>query len=330
MGDNVICEVMAVQIPSAGLLFMHRLLSFSTPSHRHLSSRHILVKLHRGIRALSTGCVKCNENEGPKSDPSSELSSRRRRPLSPLERISGLLPQDALSPEVLQLREQDRRGPTEDPATHCTPEESGHVAVPEEDDSVAAEGPNASGAQSNGALQEEKATLPGESLLAVGELLVAEYRKKGRVEFRKMFQLQPGTRLQSSWGIIPHDDIAGQPAGGFLKTGRGVPIFIRRASLEDYVLFMKRGPAIAYPKVQESFVCSLCKRVVRWFFFADTVCFVFVFLSPGCSHHAADDGCDRGGLRVGIRLGVRGHVSVPVQSRSPSITPFFICYYCNF
>uniref|UniRef100_A0A3Q3W396 tRNA (adenine(58)-N(1))-methyltransferase n=1 Tax=Mola mola TaxID=94237 RepID=A0A3Q3W396_MOLML len=91
-------------------------------------------------------------------------------------------------------------------------------------------------------------TLPGESLLAFGELLVAEYLKKQRVEFRKMFQLQSGARLQSSWGILQHDHIVGQPAGRFLKTGRGVPIFIRRASLEDYVLFMKRGPAISYPK----------------------------------------------------------------------------------
>lgn len=282
MGYNVISEIMA-QIPSAGLLFMHRLLRFSASSHRHLSSRHILVKLHREIRAFSTGCVKCNENEGHKSDPSIELSSRqtplprRRRPLSPLERISGLLPQDALSPEVMQLREQDQRGPTEDPATHCTPEEGGHVAVPEGDDSVAAEGPNAPGAQSNGALHEEKPTLPGESLLAVGELLVAEYRKKWRVEFRKMFQLQPGTRLQSSWGIILHDDIAGQPAGVFLKTGRGVPIFIRRASLEDYVLFMKRGPAIAYPKVQESFVRSFVKELFAGSFCRYCVFFVFFF-----------------------------------------------------
>lgn len=38
--------------------------------------------------------------------------------------------------------------------------------------------------------------------------------------------------------------------------------------------------------------------------------------SPGCCHHADDDGCDRRGLCAGVRLRVRGHVSVPVQSRS--------------
>uniref|UniRef100_A0A3Q3QUE3 tRNA (adenine(58)-N(1))-methyltransferase n=2 Tax=Monopterus albus TaxID=43700 RepID=A0A3Q3QUE3_MONAL len=63
-----------------------------------------------------------------------------------------------------------------------------------------------------------------------------------------MFQLKEGAHLHISRGIILHDDIAGQSAGRFLKTNGGVPIFIHRASLEDYVLHMKRGPAIAYPK----------------------------------------------------------------------------------
>lgn len=330
---------MAVQMPFAGLVFVHRLVRISTSSQRHLCNRDILVKLHkcrREIRAFSTASVKCNESEGDKSGSSPlgiELTSRqtplsrRRRPLSPLERISGLLTQDALSPEVMQLMEQNQQGPAEEPdvqvsVTHCTPEESG----PKADDSEShrasdtAEEPNTSGAQQNGAFHEEKSwpTLPGESLLAFGEMLVAEYRKKRRVEFRKMFQLQSGTRLQSSWGVILHDDIVGQPAGRFLKTGRGVPILIRRASLDDYVLLMKRGPAITYPKVQDFFLCYSVKEYGSVVLLTDIVYFLSLF--PGCSHYADDDGCHRGGLRVGVRLGVRGHVSVPVQSRSPPIT----------
>ncbi|XP_070776985.1 tRNA (adenine(58)-N(1))-methyltransferase, mitochondrial [Enoplosus armatus] len=266
---------MAVQMPFAGLLLMHRLVRISTSSQRHLSNRDVLVKLHkcrREIRTFSTDSEKCDENEGDNSDsspPSSKLTSRRallsrgRRPLSPLERISGLLPQDSLSPEVMQLRQQNQQGPGEDTnaqvsVTHCTQQESGREAIPKEGDSETHHAsdpdmePNTSETQVNAAFHEGERltspTLPGERLLVLGELLIAEYRKKGRVEFRKMFQLQTGTRLQSSWGIILHDDIAGQPAGSFLKTSRGVHILIRRPSLEDYVLCMKRGPAIAYPK----------------------------------------------------------------------------------
>ncbi|KAE8289617.1 tRNA (adenine(58)-N(1))-methyltransferase, mitochondrial [Larimichthys crocea] len=196
------------------------LLRISTCSQRLLCNRDILAKLHKCRREASTAVQK-------------------EATLSPLERISGLLPQDALSPEVMQLREQNQQD-VQVPVTHCTPEESGLGESPKKDDSE--------NHHVEPHTQETSATLPGESLLAFGEQLVAEYRRKGRVQFRKMFQLQAGTRLQSSWGTILHDDIAGQPAGQFLKTGRGVPILIRRASLEDYVLFMKRGPAIAYPK----------------------------------------------------------------------------------
>lgn len=215
------------------------------------SNRVFFLKLHkcrRELRTFSADPVKLKEIEGDHSSLSPELNSRwtlvskRRRPLSPLERISGLLPQDALSPEVMQLRDQDRTETTDDPETHQ--EHSGTT----EDGSDTVGEPNPPGAHWS---EEEGScsSVPGERLLSLGELLVAEHSKKRRVEFKKLFQLQPGARLMSSWGFIQHDDIVGQRSGQFLKTGRGVSILIRRPSLEDYVLLMKRGPAIAYPKV---------------------------------------------------------------------------------
>ncbi|KAK2826378.1 hypothetical protein Q5P01_020592 [Channa striata] len=247
-------------MPFAGLRMVHRLVGDCTRSQIHHRHRDVLVKLtncRRQRRTFSTGSVKCTEKDKDDSDtsvlstkltPTQELlSRRRRRPLSPLERISILLPEDTLSPEVMQLREQKQQVPKEDAdvqvsVTQRTQQGSGGKDIPKEDDSETC-------LPSDAAVMPAASTLlPGERLLAFGELLIAEYHRKGRVEFRKMFQLQAGTRLQSSWGIILHDSIAGQPAGQFLKTSRGVPIFIRRASLEDYVLFMKRGPAIAYPK----------------------------------------------------------------------------------
>ncbi len=291
---------MAVQTPFAGLQFMHRLVRISTSGHRQLSNRDLFVKLHkcrREMRTFSTGPVKCKENEGDNSDASPQsteltsrhaLLSRRRRPLSPLERISSLLPPDALSSEVMQLREQNQRDPEEYTkiqvsVTDSTREESGREAIQRPDDSETQHASDAAMEPDPSAFHEEKRlispTLSGESLLTFGELLVAEYRKKGRVEFRKMFQLQAGTRLQSSWGVVLHDDIAGQPAGRSLKTNRGVPILIRRPSLEDYVLYMKRGPAIAYPKVQ--FVCVPVSECVRGVsvICSSYRCCVFLFLS---------------------------------------------------
>ncbi|XP_074548993.1 tRNA (adenine(58)-N(1))-methyltransferase, mitochondrial [Halichoeres trimaculatus] len=250
---------MAAQTPFTGLLFMHRLVKISTSSQRLLCSRDKLVKLYKQrkeIRTFSTSAVKFKEDDGDKSDSLSldskhALPFRRRRPLSPLERISGMLPQDTLSPEVMQLREQDQQDL--DDGTHIQEsaaledsEQGGVLRSDDETDPVVE--PNTSGTQSNSAFAADKTCLPGESLLTFGEFLVAEYRKQGQLEFRKMFRLQTGTRLQSGWGVIMHDDIAGQPAGSFLKTNRGVSLCIRRASLEDYVLLMRRAPAITYPK----------------------------------------------------------------------------------
>lgn len=242
---------MAVRLPLAGLAFMHQLARIHA---RHLSRGDAVVKRHtwrRELRTFSTTSAKCGQNEEDESGSSSPLSARRmllsrgRRSLSPLERISGLLPQDALGPEVMQLRDQNQEGPAQVSGIYASgsaEDDPERLGLPD-----AAEDVNTSEASRE---EDSSSTLPGERLLQLGELLVAEYRKNRQVEFRKMFQLQPGARLMSSWGVILHDDVVGQQAGRFLKTSRGIPILVRRASLEDYVLFMKRGPAIAYPKAR--------------------------------------------------------------------------------
>ncbi|KAM4625126.1 tRNA (adenine(58)-N(1))-methyltransferase, mitochondrial isoform 2-T2 [Polymixia lowei] len=284
---------MFLQIPVGGGLLIHRLVRICTSGFGHQIYRemHTIVKVPKrlkDVRTYSVGTEKGNGNEGegdnsdqsplnPNSAP--RLLFGRRRPLSPLERISSLLPQDSLSPEVLQLREQNQEKPNNgvnvqkdhsslnESDTHsCNAQtESAHPEthmgddpLPKEDISDAhgafdtAVRPNGSETQGYGTFPYKgdniPTALPGESLLMFGELLIAEYRKKGRVEFRKMFKLQEGVRLQSSWGTIGHDDIAGGPSGRILTTTHGIPILIRRPSLEDYVLYMKRGPAIAYPK----------------------------------------------------------------------------------
>lgn len=235
---------MAVRLPFAGLSLAHRLLRIQ----RRLGSRNAAFKeliFKRDARNFVT--TKCSQNDEGESATSTQLSARRallssrRRSLSPLERVSNLLPQDALGPDVTQLRDQNQEGPAQ----------VSDVCEPRWDDPERRQSEGCEDLIPSQPCQEESRpqTLPGETLLQFGELLMAEHLKKRQVEFRKMFQLQPAGRLLSSWGIILHDDIVGQPAGRFLKTSRGVSILVRRPSLEEYVLNMKRGPNIAYPKV---------------------------------------------------------------------------------
>lgn len=254
---------MALKVALHRLVFTHRTLTIWASSQRHSRYRDLLTLSEsvRDTRTFSGAAVKRNDNKDGTSDYSrlsTKVTSRKRRPLSPLERISGLLPQDTLSPEVMQLREQesDKGAEIQGRVPNRTQVEVGDEDIVKKSEHEAHSPPVGAEELDTGSVHHREkqvwAALPGERLLTCGELLVAEYRRKKRVEFRKMFQLQTGARLESSWGVILHNDIAGQPAGLFLKTHRGVPIFIRRASLEDYVLCMKRGPAIAYPKVESS------------------------------------------------------------------------------
>lgn len=237
------------------------------PLVRINSNRVLFLNVHkcrREIRTFFANSIKYKEEDDlnltPELTSRLTLLSRKRRSLSPLERISGLLPQDALSPEVMQLRdlnETETTGETELSETCLIQDDSGLS----QDDSDIPEELKTLSDHSHEVLKDEGScpSVPGERTLAFGELLIAEYFKKGQAEFRKLFKLQSDARLMGNWGFIQHNDIVGKRAGQFLKTGRGVPILIRRASLEDYVLLMKRGPAIAYPKVRMSPLgCNVC------------------------------------------------------------------------
>uniref|UniRef100_A0A1A8K4A9 tRNA (adenine(58)-N(1))-methyltransferase n=1 Tax=Nothobranchius kuhntae TaxID=321403 RepID=A0A1A8K4A9_NOTKU len=169
--------------------------------------------------------VRSDEKDGSESHQLTSgqaVLSRRTHSLSPLDRISSLLPQDVVRQE--QDGEADIQAPASEPL-----EETQAPSSPEEG--------------------RRSPSHPGERGLMFGEFLMAEHRKN-RVQYRKMFHLQEGGRLLSSYGVIPHNQLAGHPAGRFVKTNRGIPIFIRRPSLEDFVQNMKRGPAITYPKVE--------------------------------------------------------------------------------
>ncbi|KAI5622872.1 tRNA (adenine(58)-N(1))-methyltransferase, mitochondrial, partial [Silurus asotus] len=201
----------------------------------------------RNLRISSLVCTKWFWT-GPKSpdggddessgEPVSTLPpfSRRafpfgRRPLSPLERVSQMVPEELLNKEVWELR---RNNPVHESEDSKAPEKL------MEDSDVEQPG--------DGNQMTHAHVLPGERAVCFGEVLLAEYRRKRRLELQKMFQLEKGSKLGSNVGFIAHDAVQGCRAGTVLRTSLGLPMLIRRPSLEEFTLFMKRGPAIAYPK----------------------------------------------------------------------------------
>lgn len=217
-------------------------------------------------------------DSGTTPTPNMSFKSRmfgRRRSLSPLERVSHLLPQESLSAEVLQLRE-DKSGQSKDRLKNADPDEpqgdtcppykppenleyveSVEVTRSSSSDFTSLEARQVS--ENTPSLDAKQATeetgildphvfLPGERPLSYGEVVLAERKKKRRTEFRKMFLLEEGGKLHSSWGVVPHSAIVEHPSGSLLHTSLHVPLLLRRPSLEEFALYMKRAPAISYPK----------------------------------------------------------------------------------
>ncbi|XP_043915824.1 tRNA (adenine(58)-N(1))-methyltransferase, mitochondrial, partial [Protopterus annectens] len=81
-----------------------------------------------------------------------------------------------------------------------------------------------------------------------GDLVLAEYSKKRNLEFRKLFTLVAVGKLHSNWGALAFQDIIGKLPGQVMLSTLGFEFLLRRPSLEEFVLLMKRGPAISYPK----------------------------------------------------------------------------------
>jgi tRNA (adenine57-N1/adenine58-N1)-methyltransferase catalytic subunit len=65
---------------------------------------------------------------------------------------------------------------------------------------------------------------------------------------RYLITLGTGKEFHSHHGAIRHDDIIGGHEGSKLKTTGGASVIVFRPTMSDYVLKMKRGAQVIYPK----------------------------------------------------------------------------------
>lgn len=82
------------------------------------------------------------------------------------------------------------------------------------------------------------------TLLAAGEkVLLIDGRDR-----RYLITLQSGKQFHSHLGIVEHDDLIGSPEGRTIRTTNGARLLAFRPTLADFVLKMKRGAQVVYPK----------------------------------------------------------------------------------
>lgn len=97
------------------------------------------------------------------------------------------------------------------------------------------------------------ATLPGtDAPLVAGELVVLTDRR-GR---RWLVTLEPGSEWHSHAGVVAHDALIGVVEGTAVRTNRNMEITVLRPTREDFVLKMRRGAQVVYPKDQAMIVAA--------------------------------------------------------------------------
>ncbi|MCX7621201.1 MAG: tRNA (adenine-N1)-methyltransferase [Acidimicrobiales bacterium] len=65
---------------------------------------------------------------------------------------------------------------------------------------------------------------------------------------RYLVALQAGGEFHSHAGYVPHDSIIGQSEGTIVRSTKGAPYLVLRPTLAEFVLKMKRGAQVIYPK----------------------------------------------------------------------------------
>lgn len=85
---------------------------------------------------------------------------------------------------------------------------------------------------------------PDHGLLAEGDLVLLIDRK-GR---RHLVTLDPNDSYHSHAGVLPHTSIIGRSDGSVVATTHGQKLKVLRPTLSDYILSMKRGAQVIYPK----------------------------------------------------------------------------------
>ncbi|XP_071794717.1 tRNA (adenine(58)-N(1))-methyltransferase, mitochondrial-like [Asterias amurensis] len=167
-----------------------------------------------------------------------------RRSLLPMERVGGMLETDLDGEEVPHQPPSKIVHDVQDEVSANLTSDS-HSSTPLTDRSI---GSTAAGSGGSAAMW-QPATHHNSPPMIDGEMVIALRENFKRHEFLcRMFRLDAQNRFRCKYGVILHADIVGHQAGRTFSTDLDIDIMIRRPTLEEFVLYMRRTPVISYPK----------------------------------------------------------------------------------
>ena len=123
------------------------------------------------------------------------------------------------------------------------------------------------------------------------------YDSKGK---QHLLDLDASKQFHFDRGMIPHTDIIGVPEGSTVLSSKSSSVTVVRPRLADYVLRMKRGAAVMYPKDTGA--------IITW---AD--------INPGCVVLEAGTGSGTLTIALSRAVGTDGRI-VSVERRTDHAT----------
>ncbi|MEX1164998.1 MAG: tRNA (adenine-N1)-methyltransferase [Nitriliruptor sp.] len=95
--------------------------------------------------------------------------------------------------------------------------------------------------------------LPGTDAPLVDGELVVLIDRRGR---RYLVTLEAGGEWHSHAGLVPHDSLIDVVEGTAVRTNKNMEVVVLRPTREDFVLKMKRGAQVVYPKDQAMIIAE--------------------------------------------------------------------------
>ena len=219
-------------------------------------------QFHFTARGQSTTDDSAGEEDAARSDASatreSYLEARRkgvlmgRRRLSPLERVGGMI-EAKIESGVHDPRTSGIRDAKFEEIVDADETNSSRLS-----DYNDAESPETSvdGDSFAGGSYFDKTQHRGPPLVDGEYIIITRENLKRQEKLVRLVKLDARLEFKCKFGNLLHADIIGHQGGSVFATDMDIELLIRRPSLDEFVLYMKRNPVIAYPKV------IACMRII--------------------------------------------------------------------